>query len=134
MKLDRTPLAIVVAGVLICGAVLTNGYFERAARDPARFLPSKSEVQKTLEQACHLYKPQPKNVYGAPTTGKEVTAIKVTHLQPSMDGGKVLVSVTYGTFDGNAYNTDIVLDRDDFGRYRGTWQHDGIHTPLAFAD
>jgi hypothetical protein len=134
MKLDRTPLAIVLAGVLISGAILINGRLDRAAKDPAAQAPSKSEIQAALAKACPIHTPLPKNVIGSPTTGTEVTAIDITDAQPSLDGRKVRVSLKYSTSGGKSFNTEFVLERDEFGKYVGIWQHDANKTYVAVAN
>ena len=134
MKPDRIPLTIVLGAVLIGGAILWNGHLDRVAQNPSLDIPSRSEVREAIVRSCPLYQAPPKNVYGPPSTGKEVTSVDVKEVKPSLDGTRLRVGLTYSTSDNKVWKTDIVLIRDDFGKYTGSWQHGDTKSYLVLRD
>jgi hypothetical protein len=130
MKSDRMPLAVLVAGILIAGAILTNGYLERTANDPTRLVPTKEEIQKALGQSMHLYRP-PSPGQSHSVNGPELRGFEITKVQPSEDGRKVRVELTFSTVDKKAGQSAVILERDEFGQYTGTLQHEGARGYIA---
>jgi hypothetical protein len=125
MKPDRTPLAVLVSGILISGAILTNGYLERQAYGPVRFVPTKEQIHKALGES-RLYSTE---YPGKP--GTNFSNVEITKVLPSDDGRKVCVELSFTTADKEIARSEFVLERDDFGRYSGRLRYKDGHAYVS---
>ncbi len=113
--------SILLSAVLICAAILLNGYFERQHDTPdskrLSHVVVESSMLKSFEYAFDTLAGE--NVI----MGKErvITDVDIDEVRYSDDGKKMLVDFTLRCTDGDHISSGVGLNRDDFGVYRGVW-------------
>lgn len=111
---------IITAALIISGAILLNGHLERRSESPKNEAISKSEIEssviRSFERAFHA------EAGANVIMGKErdINEVKVDDVRFSDDRSKVRVKFVLIHSDG-AISSGVILNRDEFGVYRGTW-------------
>lgn len=113
--------SILIAALIISGAILLNGYFDRVALPPHFNLPSTSKVKKTVVAALTSTFDASKGYVTIMNKKRDVNDIQINDIRYSEGGDRMLIEMTLACSDGDKVTSSFVLNRDDFGAYRGLW-------------
>lgn len=113
--------SIIIAALLICGAILLNGYLDRTSSGPHLSRPSEKEVRKSvIESFDYAFKAlHGDNVIM--NKKRDVQRVEIGSIRYSEDNSKMLVGFSLVTNDGDNISSEIGLNRDEFGVYHGVW-------------
>lgn len=113
--------SILIAALIISGAILTNGYLDRAAL-PAHFSrPSASKVKKVVVANLTSTFDASKGYVTIMNKKRDVKDIQINDIRYSEGGDRMLIEMTLACSDGDKVTSSFELNRDDFGAYRGLW-------------
>ena len=101
--------SILFAALLISGAILLNGYLDRASRPSHLARPSASVVKKAVTDGFK----------------QDVKNIRIGDIRYSEGDRQMLIEFLVNFTDDNSASSAISLVRDDFGVYRGEWNLGG---------
>lgn len=111
---------ILIAALIISGAILLNGYLDRAAL-PSRFSrPSASKVTKVVTDSLNETFQLHKGYIVLVNKKRDVKDIHINEIRYSEGGERMLIELILDCSDGEKVSWSIPLNRDDFGAYRGT--------------
>lgn len=113
--------SIIVAAILISGAILLNGHFDRVSRTPPFPRPSESEVKASIIQSLEYAFKALEGDNIIMEKERDVQKIEVDSIRYSEGDSRMLVNFTLLCADGDRVTSGIVLNRDEFGVYRGVW-------------
>lgn len=107
--------------MIISGAILLNGYFERRSESPSSSRISKSEIESSVIEAFEytFHTQAGENVIMGKE--REIKEVKVDDIRFSDDRSKIIVDFILLCSDGDSISSGVGLNRDEFGIYRGIW-------------
>lgn len=113
--------SIIIAAIIVSGAILLNGYLDRISRSPHFLRPSKGEVKtsvvQTLEYAFNALEGD-NFIMGK---NRDVQKIHIDAIRYSEGDAKMLVKFTLLCADDDSIESGVILNRDEFGDYKGVW-------------
>ena len=113
--------SIIFASILISGAILLNGYFDRAARNPNFSRPSNKQVKTSVVKSFEYAFKALEGDNIIMDKKRDVREIQIVDISYSDGNKRMLVNFSLKCADGEMIQSGIGLNRDEFGVYRGGW-------------
>ncbi len=113
--------SIIIAAIIISGAILLNGYIDRASHSPHFSRPSESEVKASVVQSFEYAFQALEGENIVMDKKRDIQKIQVNAIRYSESDSRMLVDFTLLCADGDNITSGIGLNRDEFGVYRGVW-------------